>query len=83
MQRAGYVPFGEGRRGELSFIRRLGTHFFPRFHVYLTPSQSTWKITIHLDQKQVSYRGTSMHSGEYSGELLNNEAGRLQSVLQS
>lgn len=83
MQRAGYTEFGEGRPGEHSFIRRLGTHFYPRFHVYLTPSATAWKLALHLDQKQASYHGSRAHSGEYNGELLNGEVARLQAILQS
>lgn len=81
MQQAGYTPFGEGRPGEWSFVRRLGTQFYPRFHVYLTPGPTQWRITLHLDQKKPSYAGTSAHGGEYSGDLVEQEGERLRQLF--
>lgn len=81
MQQAGYAPFGEGRAGELSFVRRLGPLFYPRFHVYLSVSATNWRLNIHLDQKKPSYGGSHMHSGEYEGELVENEVARLKKLF--
>lgn len=83
MQRAGYTEFGQGRAAELSFVRRLGTHFYPRFHVYLTPTKETWKVTLHLDQKHASYQGIKKHSGEYDGDLVTQEAERLKYIFRT
>ncbi len=81
MQQVGYVPFGEGRGNELSFIRRLGSQFYPRFHIYLTPSAAQWRLTLHLDQKQASYQGSHAHSGEYDGELVLAEGQRIRGLF--
>ena len=39
-------------------------------------------LTLHLDQKQPSYKGTSMHAGEYSGELVEKEAKRIKEAIE-
>ncbi len=77
LRRAGYVPFRDPNTGESSFTRRLGTHFYPRFHVYLEEGQADLKISIHLDQKQPSYGGNRKHNGEYDGPTVTAECDRI------
>lgn len=81
MQRAGYVEFLDPRFGERSYTRRLGTHFYPRFHVYLEERDGQLTVNLHLDQKQPSYPGFRKHSGEYDGPLVTAEAERLVAAL--
>lgn len=73
---------------ELSAARALGAGGFPRFHAYvkmINPSTGSglvqMEINLHLDQKRPVYRGTAAHSGEYSGELVEQEAARIKSIL--
>jgi hypothetical protein len=66
-----------------SFIRRLGTGLYPRFHAYLKKDQGRLMIELHLDQKKVSYEGQKAHSGEYDGELLIQEKIRIQQFIDS
>ena len=61
-----------------SFVRRLGTFNYPRFHAYVGDRD----INLHLDQKQASYEGYGAHSGEYDGEVVEREARRIEGVLQ-
>jgi len=77
MQRAGYVEFRDPRTGDMSFTRRLGTYFYPRWHCYVDTGQETLTLNIHLDQKQPSYAGTTKHSGEYDGPAVEAEGHRL------
>lgn len=78
LRAAGYVPFQDPNTGEQSFVRRLGANFYPRFHVYVTENtDDVLALTLHLDQKQPSYAGTRAHSGEYSGEHVQEEADRI------
>ena len=39
-------------------------------------------INLHLDQKRPVYRGTSAHGGEYEGEVVEQEAARIISILK-
>lgn len=84
MQRVGYVEFRDPRSGETSYIRHLGTHFYPRFHVYVEDAGADeLRLNLHLDQKQPSYAGTRKHSGEYGGPLVESEADRLYHALSA
>lgn len=67
---------------EISAARTLGAGGFPRLHAYARLDGKNLEINLHLDQKRPSYRGTSAHGGEYEGELLEQEAERIKSVLQ-
>lgn len=82
MRRAGYVPFRDPRSGEDSYVRRLATHFYPRFHVYAEIEAAGMKLALHLDQKQPSYQGFRKHSGEYDGPVVEAEADRIYQMLR-
>ena len=81
MQRLGYAEFTDPRSGEVSYTRRLGTNFYPRFHVYLDPKSDHLRLNLHLDQKQPSYAGFTKHSGEYDGPTIEAESDRLYQAL--
>ncbi|MBI3572855.1 MAG: hypothetical protein HY092_01505 [Candidatus Kerfeldbacteria bacterium] len=81
LQRAGYVEFRDPRSGEVSFVRRLGTHFYPRFHLYAEESTADLRLNLHLDQKQPSYQGFTKHSGEYDGSTVEREAARINQAI--
>ncbi|MBI5467464.1 MAG: hypothetical protein HY975_04640 [Candidatus Kerfeldbacteria bacterium] len=83
LRRAGYTEFRDPRTGETSYIRRLGTNFYPRFHLY-TQDEGTWlRLNLHLDQKQPSYGSYTKHSGEYDGPLVEAEAERIHGFFRS
>lgn len=81
MQRAGYSEFHDPNSGEVSYTRRLGINFYPRFHVYIEEEAGQLRINLHLDQKKPSYPGFRKHSGEYSGPVVETEADRIYSHL--
>ena len=77
MRRSGYGFLRDRQHGTESYVRRLGSGFYPRFHVYVQNNS----INLHLDQKQASYGGTSAHSGEYDGEVVEREGERIKVVM--
>lgn len=77
IRRCGYGLIRDGRRGQVSFVRRLGRDFYPRFHLYLEKGQ----LNLHLDQKRPSYQGVAAHSGEYQGEVVEREAARIRQII--
>ena len=86
LRRAGYAFIPEREDGERSWARRLSRDFYPRFHVYFieqTDSKGEVFVTfnLHLDQKRPGYEGQSRHNAEYDGEVVENEAKRLQSLV--
>ncbi len=65
-----------------SFERRCSTMRFPRFHAYVEDAAGEQiRISVHIDQKQHSYEGSAMHSGEYNGELVEKECARINNAL--
>jgi hypothetical protein len=68
--------------GEISAARDLARGGFPRFHAYVKTLDNSMQINLHLDQKRPSYSGTSAHTGEYDGEVVEQEAERIRSILQ-
>lgn len=94
MREAGYTPEARPHRGrhlakknlktaEQSFVRILQGVPYPRFHVYLNEDQRTQEVfvNLHLDQKQPSYKGASAHSGEYEGDIIEQELKRIESFF--
>lgn len=73
-----------GQSGEqMSFVRALGQNHYPRFHVYLKAGKpKEIHLTLHLDQKGMSYKGSTAHSGDYDGNLLTEEAERLKRAFE-
>ncbi|MFA5124492.1 MAG: hypothetical protein WC473_01515 [Patescibacteria group bacterium] len=82
VRRCGYGQILDRRATEPSFARRLGVGLYPRFHVYINQAGAGYVINLHLDQKQASYEGTSAHSGEYDGETVEAEGGKISECLQ-
>ena len=85
MRTIGYMPAYFQKPGEISIVRQMGRNDYPRFHAYVSrenPEQEAI-INLHLDQKKPIYKGTSAHSGEYDGELVEKEAERIKKMSPS
>lgn len=74
----GYAEFDDPNSGQTSYTRRLSGNFYPRFHLYIEEKAGKMIFNLHLDQKQVSYKGHTAHSGEYDGELVEQEGERIK-----
>lgn len=82
MRKAGYgFERKDGKTGEGAFGRRIRGSEYPKFHVYAKKDGDTLFINLHLDQKRPVYEGVSAHSGEYEGEIVEQEAERIKIVL--
>jgi hypothetical protein len=83
MRRAGY-RFERKSDNELIFSRIIGGQSgYPRFHLYITVQESALLFSLHLDQKKPIYKGASAHAGEYSGEIVEREAQRIQNEINN
>lgn len=83
LRSAGYIYIESRQTGQGSFSRPLGNGHYPRFHIYVNEEENATTFNIHLDQKQASYEGTSAHSGEYDGEIVEQEVQRLKGFLRA
>jgi len=91
----GYMIIDSNENAEYNLVRKLTGQNYPRFHVYLKsrPSRGSsmaspsgqrgqdFIFSLHLDQKKPSYAGSHAHSGEYTGPVVDEEAERIQSIL--
>jgi hypothetical protein len=83
LRRAGYSPFKDPQTGDESFIIRLTSEFYPRFHLYAEQAKGGLSLNIHLDQKKPSYGAGHAHGGEYDGDILEREMGRIDSWIKA
>ncbi len=72
------------KNDEISYARSLDPgRFYPRFHVYLEPVSAGTTISMHLDMKKPSYEGSSAHSGEYEGSVVEEEKRRIMDLAKT
>ncbi len=89
LRQAGYGYIRDRKTGQDSFVRRLGSNFYPRLHMHVMeehPSTGSGQgdkiiFDLHLDQKQASYPGAHAHNAEYEGEVVEAEIERLKSLI--
>lgn len=77
----GYKSLGD-RNDEFNFVRSISDNNYPRFHLYVKKEKDALIFNLHLDQKRPSYEGAVAHSGEYDGELVEQEAERIKRELE-
>lgn len=82
LRAAGYAPHYDRKMGQLSYTRKLGHDFYPRFHVYTSETDKVFTFALHLDQKKASYKGSNMHGGEYDGPVVEKEIARMKMEFQ-
>jgi hypothetical protein len=81
-RQAGYGFIIDRLRGKESFVRHFGKGRYPRFHLYISyDTEGRAVFDLHLDQKQASYAGSNMHSGEYGGEVVEAEIRRIKIII--
>ncbi len=80
IRRCGYGLVRDRRARQASFSRRLGQGIYPRFHMYVN-SQDPLILSLHVDQKQVSYEGQTAHSGDYDSDLVKQEVDRIYNLI--
>lgn len=81
IRRAGYGEISN-REGQISYVRIFGPGGYPRFHVYLDITEKDFTVNLHLDQKKPVYSGQTAHNGEYDGDVVEREAGRMKSIIE-
>jgi len=80
VRHCGYGQIRDFKSGEISYVRRLRSEFYPRFHLYVN-SEKPLVLNLHLDQKKASYEGYTAHSGDYDSDLVRQEAQRVYNQI--
>jgi hypothetical protein len=75
LQNCGYRLHPKDQKSYIRPISRAG--FYPRWHLYLKNEDDIYTFNLHLDQKEVSYKGQTAHSGNYDEEMVKEEAKRI------
>ena len=84
LRKCGYFSNYDSKSGETSFIRKLGSGFYPRFHIYIKDeSAGRVFLNLHLDMKKASYGEYTRHSGEYDSEVVHTEHQRVLEIFKS
>ncbi len=81
MRRLGYAHIYNQFSKQESYVRRLGSGLYPRFHLYADVEEQALELNLHLDQKKPSYKGHAAHSAEYSGLLVRAEMDRIINII--
>ncbi len=81
MRSIGYQPAYFQKPGEVSIVRQLTRNDYPRFHLYIKQKGVDMNFSLHLDQKKASYEGSTGHSGDYDGDVVEGEVERIKSLL--
>ena len=81
LQRAGYKYIVDRHTGKESFVKILNSTGYPRWHLYVEENNDKIIFNLHLDQKKPLYQGQSAHSGEYDGDVVEEEMERLKGLL--
>lgn len=79
----GYVIIDTKENNEYNLVRKLTGQNYPRFHIYLKQAGDRYIFSLHLDQKKPSYEGSHAHSGEYEGPVVEDEAERINQLLEN
>ena len=78
----GYAHIHDRITGKDSYVNRLTRHHYPRLHMYISETETAYKLSLHIDQKKVSYKGSNMHSAEYDGPVVEAEIARLKGIIR-
>ena len=81
LHHSGWALIHDRRRDVSSFVKRLGSGFYPRLHLYVDSQNGLVTFNMHLDQKETSYKGGHMHSAEYDNELVVGEIAAIKASL--
>jgi len=81
-RKIGYVIIDSADNGQYNLVRKLAVANYPRFHAYVKQQGYNYHFSLHLDQKAPIYQGTHAHNGEYAGPVVEDEAERIQEILQ-
>lgn len=84
MRRVGYIPWRNSRTGEKTFIRKLGTSFYPRFHLQAYfDKERNLVCDLHLDWRRPMHRpAIKSYESEESG-VVKDEAERIKKLFIS
>lgn len=80
-RKAGYLQIKDSISDKISYVRKLTSQHYPRFHLYITENEKEVVFDLHLDQAKTRYKGQTAHNADYETEEVKQELTRFYHVL--
>ncbi len=81
LRQCGYLRIFDQKSGKESFVRKISTEHYPRFHLYIKEDSEKVIFDLHLDQKSNIYQGQKAHSADYDSPEVKSELQRIAQIV--
>jgi hypothetical protein len=82
LRRLGYLPIKDRLSGKSSFVRKIASSHYPRFHLYISEESDSVIFDLHLDQSPSRYQGQTAHNADYDSQQVRDELGRIYQIIK-
>lgn len=82
LRRAGYLQITDRLSGKTSYVRKLTSNHYPRFHLYTKEDLSEVVFDLHLDQAKTRYEGQKAHNADYETPEVKEELTRVYMAIE-
>ncbi len=82
LRRLGYLQIVDRLSGKTSYVRKLATGHYPRFHLYIKESSEEIVFDLHLDQAKTRYEGQTAHKADYETPEVKEELTRVYLAVE-
>ncbi len=76
------MPIHDRQTQKNSYIRKITSYRYPRFHLYLKETGDEIIFDLHLDQAAAVYENQKAHNADYDSQEVKSELARIYSVLK-
>jgi hypothetical protein len=83
LRRAGYFYIFNQKSQQGSFIKKLTTQPYPRFHLYITEKPTEIVFDLHLDQSATRQKGQIAHRADYESEQVKEELTKIYHTVNN
>jgi len=77
LRNVGYFSIFDRKTQKGSFVRKLTSERYPRFHLYLKEVDGELIFDLHLDQRKTVYSGQKAHNADYDSPEVKQELARI------
>lgn len=82
MRKAGYTYIFDNISQQGSFVRKLTSEYYPRFHLYITETKQEITFDLHLDQAKTRYKKQKAHRADYKSDNVKVELTKLYHIIK-
>jgi len=82
LRETGYLPIHDHKTGKDSYVRKLSSGHYPRFHLYLVEDKKEVIFDLHLDQNINRYLGQTAHNADYESPEVKAELTRIYGFVK-